>query len=370
MVPNRIMLFAVATVTWLGADAGFAVAQAPDWIGELPTVEQVKKSTPAGKDERETAVRQSAAFVVWQDAIEAFTKKSFFDLRNADHSAPEVRRYFEYSVASTIDNQQGHVVDAVIAYSDTFPFRREVLGGFLSARSLQTYWDLRRADLLARQARHNAFAAQRAAAAMQSSKPAAVQSETSDSRPAASAAPEDNTAELASRDLARAKSPAALEVFGIPLGRPLKLPKCESSNIFEVKRVCVDEGDLNGVRILFPVKEFPRWVNPEVQAVTKNSVLVGLSLHGSQSGEMYDALTEKYGKPTSVRTRTFSNGYGLTANGKDWEWVLPGVHVAFDLQQDQGELSGRLGTLTIELESVYRSRASKQADDQAKRRKL
>jgi hypothetical protein len=153
----RVTVLLFAVVTSLLAEAGLASGQPANWVAELPSVDQVKKSTPAGKDERDTTVRQAAALVVWQDVIEAFTKKSFFDFMNANRAAPEVKRYFEYSAASTIDNRQGHAVDAVIAYSDTFPFRQEVLARFLSASSLKAYWDLRRADLTARQARHQAF---------------------------------------------------------------------------------------------------------------------------------------------------------------------------------------------------------------------
>jgi len=164
MISKRIVFLAAGVAVWFVVGGDRAAGQTRSWVGELPTVEQVKKSTPAGKDGRDTLLRQSAALVVWQDVIEAFMKKSFFDMLNADRSAPEVKRYFEYSAASTVDNQQGHAVDGVIAYSDTFPFRQEVLARFLSASTLNAYWELRRANLEARQARHKAFAAQRASA--------------------------------------------------------------------------------------------------------------------------------------------------------------------------------------------------------------
>jgi hypothetical protein len=73
MVPKRMLLAAACVATWLVVDVNFAAAQTPNWVGELPTVEQVKKSTAAGKDERDTVLRQAAALVVWQDVIEAFT---------------------------------------------------------------------------------------------------------------------------------------------------------------------------------------------------------------------------------------------------------------------------------------------------------
>jgi hypothetical protein len=76
MVSKRMRLLAVGVTTYVVANAGLAAAQTQSWVGELPTVEQVRRSTPAGKGERDTILRQSAAFVFWQDVIEAFTKKS------------------------------------------------------------------------------------------------------------------------------------------------------------------------------------------------------------------------------------------------------------------------------------------------------
>jgi hypothetical protein len=98
-------------------------------------------------------LRQAAAFVVLQDLIELFSNKGFFDLKSGPRSAPEVKRYFEYSEASAIDNCQGHASSAVLAFSDLATFRRDVLARSVSAASQRAYWSVRTATMAAKQVR-------------------------------------------------------------------------------------------------------------------------------------------------------------------------------------------------------------------------
>jgi protein-disulfide isomerase len=116
-----------------------------NWIAELPTVESVRNSTPAGKDARDTALRRAAAFVVWQDLIEVFTGIDAWTLANSMRGTRVVDLYGAYALASHIDyyGPEGRNVNAVLDYSNLKDFRRDVLARSLTVASQQAYWKVR-----------------------------------------------------------------------------------------------------------------------------------------------------------------------------------------------------------------------------------
>lgn len=169
-----------------------------------------------------------------------------------------------------------------------------------------------------------------------------------------------------------------LTVFGVKLGQPLTLPPCEylDKNVYlRVKATCANRLDTGQALIQFPASKLPMWAQtgsyPGFTAILRDAILVKIEVPMVvQDRALYDALVEKYGKPTSTRPKTFSNGYGNTSKGEDWEWQSGKVHVQYTLDRSQDDLSRRMGRLIVEVASELKERKAKAEQDKASRLKL
>jgi hypothetical protein len=147
MTSKKTKMCGAAVAGLLLGRAGASVAQG--WIDELPSVEAVRAATK-GKSADDTVVRQAAAFVCWQDAVEVFTGKDAVDLARSPNT-PGASFDASYRNASQV--HPGHAMVDVWAYSEQIDFRKEVLAKFLSPASQEAYWKVRMATLAARAAR-------------------------------------------------------------------------------------------------------------------------------------------------------------------------------------------------------------------------
>jgi hypothetical protein len=123
----------------------------PGWISELPTVDRVRALIPPGNDERETAIRQSAAFEVLEDFIKAVTGKGVGELTRMPAEAES--RFREYDRADTFAPKA-----PVWKLAGTREFRVEVLAKTVSPASQQAYWSVRSAIMDAQETRRVAAA--------------------------------------------------------------------------------------------------------------------------------------------------------------------------------------------------------------------
>jgi hypothetical protein len=146
MTSKQTKILGAALAGLLLGGAGTSVAQG--WVDELPSVEAVRAATK-GKNADDTAVRQAAAFVCWQDVVEVFTGKDAFDLARSP-ATPGASFDTKYRNATSAP---GHAMVDVWAYSEQIDFRKEVLAKFLSPASQEAYWKVRMAALAARAAR-------------------------------------------------------------------------------------------------------------------------------------------------------------------------------------------------------------------------
>lgn len=144
----------VAQATSLHAVSGLEGEKATppsNWISQLPTVDQVSKAIPNGKDANETAIRRSAAFEVLEDLIKLFTGKSVGELSQMPLAVEA--RYREYDKADNFYPKKD-----VWTLSGTKEFREEVLNRTMSPASRQAYWQVRTGTMAAWDARRAAGA--------------------------------------------------------------------------------------------------------------------------------------------------------------------------------------------------------------------
>jgi hypothetical protein len=177
------------------------------------------------------------------------------------------------------------------------------------------------------------------------------------------------------------------KILGIPLGEPLQIKKCPG--IFSNESpgpVCIpgtmtlDEylnnhasGKQYMITIDFSREACPPWRGPSwapdctVDVFTYDGLVVAVNI--PTSGHAVDAavakeLRTKYGPPTSERPIAVTPRVGNPFKANDLEWLLPGLHVVYDVAQ-KGESEGQIsdtehGSIVIETEAAYQRRLAKE----------
>lgn len=125
----------------------------PGWMSELPSVEKVKTSIPAGRDAKDTLIRTTAAFGVLEDLIEVFTGKTDYDLSRTQEPREAYDRFREYRRQG--DSYPGAKGD-IWGLAASKAFREEVLAKLMSPAVQRAYWQVRSATMAAQDARRNA----------------------------------------------------------------------------------------------------------------------------------------------------------------------------------------------------------------------
>lgn len=209
--------------------------------------------------------------------------------------------------------------------------------------------------------------------------------------------------------IAKAKA-AGLDtkVFGVPLGEPIKLPRCATAN--EQKRelqsydpvtglprpsknfdplsafrgvqtsvTCQSDGAvmaflgaLTGGKpadryIMLAKGSCPEWAYCEVAASLHQGNLAGIVVfiqQGASGDYMEKQLRTKYGKPTHREPVSYQNQYGATYQIENLEWNLPGLHVVLGPGPNGG------GLLVVETEAGHRDRKAQGAAEEARKPKL
>jgi len=163
-----------------------------------------------------------------------------------------------------------------------------------------------------------------------------------------------------------------MKVFGISLGQSVTLPTCPRSfDSDSLKETCLLRD-----QIMVPAGKLPDWAGAsylfqQLSVTVQDSVLVAIKIHQIfKSDAMYTALRDKYGPPSRVRRKIFTNDFGTESKTEDWEWIFPGLHVEFTLRPDQRSLPATEGSLIFEVGSLYQSRTAKNRSEKEGRLKL
>lgn len=196
--------------------------------------------------------------------------------------------------------------------------------------------------------------------------------------------------------IARAKAAGVdTKVFGVPLGEPLRLPRCATANERKNARQEIDFGSaFRGVQtdvtcqsdgaimafmgallggkgadryIMLSKDSCPNWAYCEVVASLHEGNLAGvvvMILPGAGEDLVGKQLRAKYGKPTRKETSQYQNEYGARYEVDELEWVLPGLHVAYKPAPTGG------GVVSIVTETGYKALKAKEAAEEAQQPKL
>jgi hypothetical protein len=208
--------------------------------------------------------------------------------------------------------------------------------------------------------------------------------------PAGIAAKCTGSAAAGAPDLSIAKASAGhvdTKVLGIPLGEPLQVKKCPGMFSNETAGlICVHDNGafdeylknhargseyritLNMSREACPSWRGPSWApDCTVDLFTYDGLVVAANI--PTSGHTVDAavakdLRAKYGPPTSVKPIAVTPRVGNPFKAADLEWLLPGLHVVYDVAQ-KGESDGEIrdtehGSILIETEAAYQRRLAKE----------
>jgi hypothetical protein len=332
-------------------------APADEWVAELPSVQDVRAAIH-GADAADTTARQTAALSILLDYVH--TNRSSLPPAAKQEALKRSAEYFNSESAWTA---------AVERYSKDGPFQREVLTRWLSSErqrlevERQTQQQARDDERDARQAAEETL--RRAAADRKDAQTAHVD----------------------------------LNVFGIPLGEPMRLPDCPES-----------DSDDNGTCIVRKVSTFnqmmaamsavmtsvpwatkalpvrlahsacPDWVNCMVLLNVQDGVALGILITtaGSEQAKTIEGLlNKKYHGPGGKRPSLIchSNITGaVTEVGLERYWRLPGLYVSYSsidscptttvlttgnsfVSRSTAVRSGTQGKITIELSMLRNLRS-------------
>jgi hypothetical protein len=360
------------------------VARPPGWSAELPTVEDVRKAVPSGKDPSDTGNRQAATLAVLQIIIEGLTGKSSIELaRSADSNAPApgATRWLEYRRA--MEATRHGLMKDVWTYSESETFQREILKKYFSKASQDAYaegvkasqddykksvtdkWD-------AQQAVSRKAAEERAAKdpVEASAKGKSAATEAALERP--------GTLDPAiARDVARASARhVSTTVMGVPLGEKLTLPKCSEIAAGDKKnpakdtfptgysKTCIPDGDRNAM--IWGTDSLPGWVRAPRKTTVEDRVLLGASFLVTETEQLAKDLVKKYGPPHRQHEVKLQNNFGATSMPSEMEWSFPGLAVHYRPTTALPNGSVIDGELEIELETLAkRERGEKQKIEDA-----
>jgi hypothetical protein len=396
-------LEAAPVATPQAAAPSAAVAADTPWLLEMPQPAKVLAEI-RGKDELDTAARQAGAFVQLRNMIGTLAGPRLFRNQRNDEEKRLMQMYAEaegkvsgpvitrFNPAETqrlgMNSPRAKWFDAYTGYSLDKGFTDELLKRFFTS-AFSTFYKTARSGGDAR-AESGRIALEKSACLPRCPPETAL-------KPAADS-PSLNPETPAKPDPSIAKAKAAgvdTKVFGVPLGEPLRLPRCATANERKNARQEIDFGSaFRGVQtsttcqsdgaimafigallggkgadryIMLSKDSCPNWAYCEVVATLHEGNLAGVAvmiLPGAGEDTVGKQLRAKYGKPTRKETVQYQNEYGARYEVDELEWVLPGLHVEYK----PGPKGG--GVVAIVTETGYKALKAKEAVQEAQQPKL
>jgi hypothetical protein len=339
-----------------------------------------------GRDLEDTGERQMGAFMglvkMIDDMAYGLGRRYVSEANNTNATPDERRIRLAYQTAYAdlwhkVTNKEGHV------YDHDADLLNEMLQKFFSESFRAQYF----------QANQNAAAAYRAyqtrtyggPKGAQPNRPLNTSAEPSTPNVASGSQPAAGSVGAShGSDPSIAKARAAhvdTQVLGLALGEPVQIPQCAS--MFSMhETTCIVKasellnslglGDDPGTREHTMMLELsqeacPSWSQDcEARLMTYDGLLVAIDL--KTKGHNVDQavarnLREKYGRPTSVKPLEATPRVGNSIKVNDLEWVLPGLHVVYDVflkGESEGEVANiEMGNIGFETEAAYQRRLAR-----------
>ncbi|MHB1076106.1 MAG: hypothetical protein ACYCZG_08865 [Thiobacillus sp.] len=207
----------------------------------------------------------------------------------------------------------------------------------------------------------------------------------------------------ADTSIAKAKAAGVdTRVFGVPLGEPIRLPRCATANERKIESndpynalkgvdllgafrgvqtstTCQSEGSVMAFLgqllggkpadryIMLAKDSCPDWAYCEVAATLHEGNLAGVTVFvqkGASDEYVGKRLRAKYGKPTHKEAAQYQNQYGARYEVDEMEWELPGLYVKLLPGADGG------GLVLIMTETVRKDLERQGAAQEARQPKL
>jgi hypothetical protein len=322
----------------------------PRYLSEFPPVDRILNDIHAD-DPLENAARQMGALLQMNHIIVDLSegRAARNQLTSDEFEKVQTYKAAQSRILATLADKTAR---AARGYDSDLTFRQELVKRYFSA-ALQAQW-----------ARANASAATAA--------PSAARPPSSSAKPAVS--PPD-------RGIVKAQAAGVdTKVFGIPLGDPVALPKCDNPSRTQVNCFVIVGGDplsgLLGAIVGAPPKPrddkteltiymaepgCPTWLTTcTFLATVQGGRLVAAFLGTKGRGverTVAAELRSKYGNRVSMQERIITPNNGAQQfSVQDLDWELPGLHVEYKVVDN----TINDGYVRIESETLYEARRAKE----------
>lgn len=158
--------------------------------------------------------------------------------------------------------------------------------------------------------------------------------------------------------------PVAMDVLGITIGEPLKLPRCAKPEDFDTKTTCwrKNYGDQQqsktvpsnaALDVYFSGSDLPSGIYGTADVVVTDGKVFDISLTTMDFAQesIYKMLETKWGKPYEANVAKLQNGFGAEFQSIEAHWVFPKLRVLF-----LGRSTSDSGSIT--LQSLPRPKSS------------
>jgi hypothetical protein len=136
--------------------------------------------------------------------------------------------------------------------------------------------------------------------------------------------------------------PTPMDVLGVTIGEPLKLPRCAKREDFDTKISCwrKNYGDQQqsktvpsdaALDVYFADSDVPGGIYGSADVVvTDGKVLdISLSTMDFEQESIYKLLEAKWGKPYQANIANLQNGFGAQFQSIEAQWVFPKLRILF-----------------------------------------
>jgi hypothetical protein len=384
-----------------------------NWVAELPTVDEVRRTVESGADVADTAARQEATFYALNDLIELFSDVSPSepgDCIIALMPPAAAAHWREYRAIWTSHRGPSTTLER---YHLSVEFQQGVLAKYFSRASAEAY----PATVAAKRQRSVPDEGWRFPADEQGQRRALdsirawevakkkVEAQATAQRAEARAreAEDGEVRRVALADGERGRGHTDMMFFGVPLGAVLSLPDCQAvghqeqrlfGKVLESEQTCFENVGDEQRAIHWGDGKLADWAQFNIHTTVKTDVLVAVTVvipswprppRGTVNPGFVDAIVDgamqtgyenelkngparvakaqkqlraKYKKPSKSSRISFERGDVITHQTDELEWNLPGLHVKYspDVYED---------TLTVELDSVSKARVQREQKEEA-----
>ena len=154
----------------------------------------------------------------------------------------------------------------------------------------------------------------------------------------------------------RVLPPVPMDVLGITIGEPLKIPRCSKREDFHTKATCWREnyGDQQQSRVVpmnaaldvyFAESDVPTAIFSAATVVIEDGKVLDVSLvtMDISQEEIYKMLQDKWGKPIEANVANLQNGFGAHFQSIEAHWVFPKLRILF-----LGKSTSDTGSITFQ----------------------